>query len=69
MPVYEYLCLNCQKRFEIYASIKEYESLKPFCPKCRSQKVRRVFGRINIKTESKTEEGFEDFGDLEGFGE
>lgn len=65
MPVYEYRCLNCKKRFEIYAPISEYDKLKPSCPNCQSENVQRIFGRINIKTESKTEE----FEDWDGFGE
>jgi|UniRef100_A0A7C3Z0R5 putative FmdB family regulatory protein len=66
MPVYEYRCRKCKKKFDLYATIEEYEKgLTPSCPKCGSKDVQRLFGRINIKTESKTEE-FEDF---EGFGE
>ncbi len=65
MPLYEYRCLNCKKKFEIYATISEYDKLKVSCPACQSENIQRIFSRINIKTESKTEE----FGDLEDFGE
>ncbi len=41
MPTYEYLCLKCNKSFDVFQGIKE-ELLKR-CPKCRG-KVRRQIG-------------------------
>ena len=42
MPTYEYLCSNCEERFEAAQSIKD----KPLkrCPKCGKHKLVRQFG-------------------------
>ena len=43
MPLYDFLCEDCDELFEIRASIKEKEAgLKPGCPKCHSKKTRQV---------------------------
>jgi putative FmdB family regulatory protein len=40
MPVYEYLCKNCETKFE--ELIREGESLLAHCPKCGAQEVNRL---------------------------
>ncbi len=61
MPVYEYQCENCNKVFEIIASIKEKDKgLEVSCPECKSLKVFQIFRKINIVTSSKVES--DDFG-------
>jgi len=42
MPLYEYQCDACEHNFDEFQSIKD-EPLKK-CPKCRKNKLRRVFG-------------------------
>jgi putative FmdB family regulatory protein len=35
MPIYTYECFKCEKRFEEFASISEYNSMDtPHCPSC-----------------------------------
>ena len=41
MPVYEYRCRGCGKRFEITAHLAERDKLA-ICPKCHSKKVEVV---------------------------
>jgi putative FmdB family regulatory protein len=41
MPIYEYLCRNCGKRFEILRSIKEADS-PILCKLCQSNKTKRA---------------------------
>ncbi len=48
MPSYEYRCLNCKQRFEVYLSYDEYGKQKVQCNNCNSQKVQRTIGRIRI---------------------
>lgn len=48
MPNYEYHCLSCKRRFEVFMSYQEYGSKQVFCPHCSSQKVRRRIGRIRV---------------------
>ncbi len=42
MPTYEYHCDGCEHHFDEFQSIKDKPLRK--CPKCRKQKLRRVFG-------------------------
>lgn len=43
MPLYDFRCENCQRIFEVKASIKEYEAgLHPTCPHCQSSLVRQI---------------------------
>ncbi|MEO0071428.1 MAG: zinc ribbon domain-containing protein [candidate division WOR-3 bacterium] len=63
MPVYEYKCENCGKRFDIVATLAEKEAgLNPTCPDCGGTKVHQIFGRFTVIGGSKTESDFEDFG-------
>jgi putative FmdB family regulatory protein len=42
MPTYDYLCDACGHEFEEFQSISEPVLRK--CPKCKKQKLRRLFG-------------------------
>ena len=48
MPNYEYHCLDCTKRFEIFLSYSEYGKKEVLCPHCDSKHVSRKIGRIRI---------------------
>lgn len=48
MPNYEYRCLNCKRRFEVYLSYSEYGERSLQCPHCGSQEIKRRIGRIRI---------------------
>ncbi len=48
MPSYEYRCLDCKRRFEVYLSYDEYGKQKVHCINCNSQHVQRTIGRIRI---------------------
>jgi putative FmdB family regulatory protein len=48
MPNYEYRCLDCKKRFDIFLTYKEYESAIVKCKLCGSPHVQRHIGRIRI---------------------
>src|SRR5512142_336765 len=53
MPIYDYFCQNCQKRFEVFMSYAEYGTKPVTCPNCRSKKVRRRVPRVRV---AKSEE-------------
>jgi len=53
MPIYQYRCLNCHKRFEVYLSYAEYGTRPVLCTHCGSDDVLRRIGRIRI---AKSEE-------------
>jgi putative FmdB family regulatory protein len=48
MPNYEYRCLNCRRRFEVYLSYNEYGKHSMRCPHCESERVQRRIGRIRF---------------------
>jgi len=41
MPVYDYRCKKCGKKFSVTMSISEYEKKRVKCPKCTSVKVQQ----------------------------
>ncbi|WP_366917439.1 zinc ribbon domain-containing protein [uncultured Chloroflexus sp.] len=43
MPLYDYQCQDCQKTFEVRATLKEKEAgLQPQCPHCHSLQTRQL---------------------------
>lgn len=65
MPVYDYICLNCKKRFEIFMSYREYGLRPVACTHCGSSEVRRRLPRVRLakSEESRLESMADDFGD------
>ena len=67
MPTYQYRCLNCRKRFELFMSYDEYGSRQVVCPHCDSDQVQRRIGRIRVaKSEESRLENMADPSALEG---
>ena len=48
MPIYEYFCLTCKRRFGVILSYQEYDTYTPTCTHCQSTEVRRRFPRIRV---------------------
>jgi len=53
MPLYDYTCLDCHQRFDIFMPFSEYGTRPIACPHCKSQKVRRGIPRVRV---AKSEE-------------
>jgi putative FmdB family regulatory protein len=67
MPVYQYRCLNCHKRFEVFLSYKEYGVKSVTCPHCQSKRVERRISRVRIaKSEESRLDSLTDPSGLEG---
>jgi putative FmdB family regulatory protein len=67
VPIYQYRCLNCKKRFEVFLSYKEYGIKNILCPHCASDQVQRRIGRIRIaKSEESRLDNLTDTTNLEG---
>lgn len=47
MPNYEYHCLDCGARFEVYLAYSEYGK-GVACPRCHRANVRRIIGRVAL---------------------
>jgi putative FmdB family regulatory protein len=54
MPLYEYICKKCQKKFGEVLTIKEHETKKVQCPKCKCEELEHVIEPFVARTASKT---------------
>ena len=54
MPIYEYRCTRCRKRFSDEQSISEHGKRRPACPKCKSRALEQVFSAFFAKTGRKS---------------
>ena len=48
MPSYEFNCLDCKRRFEVFMSYAEYGKKEIKCKHCGSVNIQRRIGRIRI---------------------
>ena len=48
MPLYDYICQDCQKRFDIFLTYAEYGSRPVACPACGSKSTRRRVPRVRV---------------------
>lgn len=48
MPNYEFRCLSCRRRFEVFLSFNDYGKVPVQCPHCQSENVQRKIGRIRF---------------------
>lgn len=48
MPTYEYRCLDCRRRFEVFMKFSEYGVKKITCPHCQSENVQRRIGKVRV---------------------
>lgn len=46
MPVYEYHCTNCNKKFEIYHK-STHSNEEVVCPECNSKENKRLFSTFS----------------------
>ena len=54
MPVYEYTCLDCKKKFEIVEPIAKHDAKKATCPGCKSREVERRWSTVFVETAKKS---------------
>ena len=59
MPKYSFKCKDCEKKFDVEATIKEREegSEKFNCPKCKSKNTKQVFSLHSFFSKDKNEDG------------
>jgi len=48
MPLYDYVCRNCHKRFEVFMSYAEYGKKPVNCSHCDSDQVNRRLPRVRL---------------------
>jgi putative FmdB family regulatory protein len=54
MPLYEYACRKCGKKFSEVLTIKEHDTKKVRCPKCQTKEVEKVIEPFFAKTARKS---------------
>ncbi len=68
MPTYDYICNDCNQRFDVFLTFAEYGKKTVKCTLCGSKNVRRRMTKVRI---AKSEEGrmesmADDFSGFEG---
>jgi putative FmdB family regulatory protein len=67
MPSYQYRCLDCKRRFEVFMTFSEYGQKSVTCLHCGSDKVLRRIGRIRFaRSEESRLEDLADPSNLDG---
>jgi putative FmdB family regulatory protein len=67
MPTYDYVCEDCQQRFDVFLSYSEYGKVPVTCAHCGSSKVRRRMTKVRIaRSEESRMESLVDDSSLEG---
>jgi putative FmdB family regulatory protein len=67
MPAYQYRCLNCKRRFDIFMTYSEYGTRPVACTHCGSDQVQRRIGRVRFaKSEDSRLDDLADPSSLEG---
>jgi putative FmdB family regulatory protein len=68
MPTYDFICNNCEKRFDIFMTFSEYGKKAVRCTHCESDNVRRRMTKVRIarSEESRVESVANDFSGFEG---
>lgn len=67
MPTYDFVCMNCGQRFDVFLTYSEYGTKKVQCLHCGSTNVRRRMTRVRIaKSEESRLDSLGDESALEG---
>lgn len=66
MPTYDYTCLDCLKRFDVFMTYSEYGTRPVSCPHCGSASVRRKVNRVRVLKGSGALDDFSDPSALDG---
>ena len=67
MPTYDFVCLNCGQRFDVFLSYSKYGSTRVRCAHCSSHNVRRRMTKVRVaKSEDSRMESLADDTALDG---
>lgn len=68
MPTYDFICNNCEKRFDVFITFAEYGNKAVYCAHCQSDNVRRRMTKVRIAKSdaSRMESAADDFSGMEG---
>ncbi|MFQ5692099.1 MAG: zinc ribbon domain-containing protein, partial [Nitrospinota bacterium] len=54
MPLYEFRCDKCRKKFSLQLPVSDYGRKRLTCPKCKSRRVSRIFSSFTVQTSKKS---------------
>ena len=54
MPVYDFVCRECDDKFQITCHVDEYKPKTFKCPKCGSAKLDRIWSSVHVETSKKS---------------
>jgi putative FmdB family regulatory protein len=54
MPVYEYVCRDCEKTFEMKRPMTEGVATDVKCPSCGGARIDRIYSSVYAKTSKKS---------------
>jgi putative FmdB family regulatory protein len=54
MPVYEFVCRDCQKGFEVVRPVADLEAGTVTCAHCGSRNIERAWSRVYAITSKKS---------------
>ena len=64
MPTYDFICLDCKKRFDLFMTYSEYGTKPATCSHCGSEHPRRRMTKVRIaKSEDSRMESLSDMAD------
>ena len=68
MPTYDYICNNCNQRFDVFLTFAEYGNKPVTCTHCQSKNVRRRMTKVRVakSEDSRMESMADDFSGIEG---
>ena len=68
MPTYDFICNNCNQRFDVFLTYAEYGKKTVTCLHCNSKDVRRRMTKVRIakSEETRMESMADDFSGFEG---
>jgi len=68
MPTYDFICNNCNQRFDMFLTYAEYGKRTVTCVHCKSKNVRRRMTKVRIakSEETRMESMADDFSGFEG---
>ncbi len=68
MPTYDFICNDCNQRFDVFLTFAEYGKTPVICTHCNSKNVRRRMTKVRIakSEERRVESMADDFSGFEG---
>jgi putative FmdB family regulatory protein len=68
MPTYDFICNDCNQRFDVFLTFAEYGKTPVSCTHCNSKNVRRRMTKVRIakSEETRMESMTDDFSGFEG---